>query len=205
MFKDKTGPWSQIFCCYNSFGRRKILHEEEWILEFFPSFWVFIYLCVRKHGYVRELGGVTSYNWGKSWITLCNRGTDLRHMSPLFLLNFPSFLVIYPVGLGGWAPREDKPQWRGSHVYQEGDGAFLDGGCLEAVMCAHHLLVETDQREWGGVLAQMIPRELVSCPGNKEELSVEERAWLGPHRRLLFQSQTLGCGRSLLIYLVSTS
>lgn len=165
MFKDKTGPWSQIFCCYTSLGRRKILHEEEWILEFFPSFWVFIYLCVRKHGYVRELGGVTSYNWGKSWITLCNRGTDLRHMSPLFLLNFPSFLVICPVGLGGWAPREDKPQRRGSQVYQEGDGAFLDGGCLEAVMCDHHLLVETDQRVRRGSSADdpervcILPRE----------------------------------------------
>lgn len=44
--------------------------------------------------------------------------------------------------------------------------------------------------------------ESVSCSGNKEELRVEEWAWLGP--TVGFQSQTLQRGRFLLIYLVST-
>lgn len=53
MFKDKT---AQIFCCYSSLGRRKVLCEEEVTLDFFPCFWAFMYLCGGKHGYMRESG-----------------------------------------------------------------------------------------------------------------------------------------------------
>ena len=96
-FKDKTGPWSQIFCCYSSLGRRKFLDEEKWILKFFFLFLCFHIPLCHKTWLCEGIGGVTLYNWGKPWwITLCYHGTHFRHMSPLFLLNFASFLVIYP-------------------------------------------------------------------------------------------------------------
>ena len=50
-------------------------------------------------------------------------------------------------GLGGWTPWEDETQRRGSQVHQEGHGEFLDGGCLDVVMCERQLLVEIDPRE----------------------------------------------------------
>ena len=53
-----------------------------------------------------------------------------------------------------------------------------------------------------GFLVQMILREAISCPGNKEEPGMEDG---GRHHRLLFQSRILGWGWFLLICFVSTS
>lgn len=55
-FKDKTGSQFQIFYCLRFLGRKKFLYEGKLTLEFFPSFWVFIYLHVGKHGCLMESG-----------------------------------------------------------------------------------------------------------------------------------------------------
>lgn len=47
-----------------------------------------------------------------------------------FLLCLPSFLVMYPLRLGGWAPREDKPQEaerRGALTCQAGGQPLWQG------------------------------------------------------------------------------
>lgn len=96
----------------------------------FPSFCI-SYPSVSENMTLWGSWGWTLYNWGKSWwITSCYCGTDITHMSPLFLLNFPSFLAIYPESLVAVHQKTQRRSW----VHQEGHGVFLDEGCLDVVM-----------------------------------------------------------------------
>lgn len=49
---------------------------------------------------------------------------------------FPSCLVIHPVRLGDGAPREDKPQRRGSQICREGGGGAPRWGQPRVVVWA---------------------------------------------------------------------
>lgn len=140
----------------------------------FSSLSVFSYCSVSENMTLWGNWGVTLYNWGKPWwITLCYRGTDFRHMSSLFLLNFLSFLVIYPEGVVARHPEKSShsgedpsptgrpwclPRWR---LPWRGDmwASTLSGNWPKRI-------------RW--FLVQMILREAISCPGNKEESGVED-------------------------------
>lgn len=150
--------------------------------------------------------GVTSRSWGQSWwVTSCYSLWHRLKAYESFVFAQFSLLSGHISSCAWWlGTQRRKPQRKRRLICREEDGAFLGGGCLEEVLCEHHLLVETNQRKL----------ERVQCTWSWESLvlSREQRGAqsggvgrAGPWSEASFPVPDLEWGQFLLIYLVPTS